>query len=204
MVISQNNPQIKAMDYDDLTRTIKYLLDAAWGEGWGNFTPDGPNLTDPHNVDYPFIVHYIENLQPGIVGKDTREIRPRLRHFVQNDDVNGTGPPGTKIYGQVFDANVVFEVWEETNAQVSKLAKEFRNTLNMYTGFLKSKGLREIQFVAMETDMSTNKIRDSYKVRKLTYFVKFEEVTEVPTDIFRVMEVVDAKLEKEAKDQLGE
>lgn len=202
--ISKPTQASGSMDYDEMTKTIKYLLDAAWGPKWGSFTPDGPNVTDEKNVEYPIILHYITDMRPGLIGKTTREVKPRQRYFGFNEDANGNLPPASKIYGQVFDAEVVFEIWEETNAQVSKLTKEFRQTLATYTGFLKEKGLKEIQFLRMETVFSDTNLRDSYKVRRLVYFVKFEELTEVPTDIFHVMDVVEKKLQEATNTQLGE
>lgn len=193
-----------SMDYEDMAKTIKYLLDAAWGPKWGRFIPDGPNVTDDKHVEYPIIIHYLSVLQPGLIGKNTREIKPRQRYLAFNEDPNGTLPPATKIYGQVFDAEIVFEIWEETNARVDKLTKEFRQTLATYTGFLKEKGLKELQFVRMETDLSKANIRDASKTRRLVYFAKFEELTEVPVDIFRVIDVVEKRLQETTKPQLDE
>lgn len=193
-----------AMDYDQLTETIKYLLDAAWGPKWGQFTPDGPNVTNPHDINYPIIVHYLQHMEPGLVGKNTREIRPRYRQMEETPDANGTMPPLTKVMGQVFDGVIVFEVWEETNFQVNKLARRFRETLSIYSGFLKGKGLKEFQFLKMETDLWDSKIHDAHKVRRLSYFVKFEEITTVPIDVLRVMDVVEERLQEIAETQLGE
>ncbi|MES9681827.1 hypothetical protein ABWK22_02680 [Gottfriedia acidiceleris] len=204
MAISPPTQANGSMDYEEMTKTVKYLLDAAWGPKWGSFTPDGPNVTDETNVEYPIILHYISEMRPGLIGKNTRELKPRHRYSAINEDLNGTLPPVVKIYGQVFDAEVVFEIWEETNAKVDKLTKEFRQTLSTYTGFLKEKGLKELQFLRMETDLSNSKIRDSHKIRRLVYFVRFEELTEVPTDIFHVIDVVEKKLQEVTKTQLGE
>lgn len=206
MVVEINKPTQAngSMDYEDMTKTIKYLLDAAWGPKWGSFIPDGPNVTDDKHVEYPIIVHYLSVMQPGLIGKNTREIKPRQRYLAFNEDSNGTLPPATKIYGQVFDAEIVFEIWEETNARVDKLTKEFRQTLATYTGFLKEKGLKELQFVRMETDLSKANIRDANKTRRLVYFAKFEELTEVPVDIFRVIDVVEKRLQETTNTQLGE
>ncbi|UOE58249.1 hypothetical protein IRB79_27895 (plasmid) [Cytobacillus oceanisediminis] len=190
------------MDYDDLATTIKYLLDASWGPEWGNFSPDGPNVTDPTNVDYPVIVHYMSEMMPGKIGTSTRELKPRHRYFATNDEAGGGQPQAVRIYGQVFDAEVVFEIWEETNASAARLAKQFRQTLAAFTGYLKEKGLKEIQFLRMETDLSNSRIKDNYKIRRLVYFVRFEELTEVPTELFQIIEVVENRLQKDAEGQL--
>lgn len=191
------------MDYEEMVKTIKYLLDASWGSEWGSLTPEGPNVTDPTNVEYPIILHYLTEMRPGVIGKNgTREIKPRYRYTGFNEDANGTLPPAVTIYGQVFDAEVVFEVWEETNAQVDQMAKQFRHTISAFTGFLKEKGLKEIQFLKMEQNPSSDKVRDAHKIRKLYYFVRFEELTEIPTDIYRVFDVVEERLQSESETQL--
>jgi hypothetical protein len=190
------------MDYEELIATLKYLLDAAWGQEWGKLSPDGPNVTDPTNVQYPIITYYLKEMRPGMIGNNTREIKPRQRFYAVNDEVNGTQPKAVKIYGQVMDAEVVFEVWEETNGKADILAKQFRQTMRAYTGYFKEKGIKEIQFVRLENDQSNNRIRDSYKIRRLTYFVRFEEITEVPTDLLGVIDVVEEKIQSIAHDQL--
>jgi len=195
-----NQKRLKAsgtMDYEEMMKIIKYLLDASWGSKWGSFTPDGPNVNDPKDINYPIILHYLSVMEPGTIGKDTKEIKPRFRSAYTNEDVNGNMPPVMKVYGQVFDAQIVFEVWEETNAQVEKLAKQFRQTLAAFTGYLIEKGLLGIKFLRMETDLTSGTIRDSYKIRRLYYAVRFEELSEVPVDIFRAFEVVDNRLHKE-------
>ncbi|MGK0536213.1 hypothetical protein [Bacillus sp. 'calajunan'] len=188
-----------SMDYEDMTKTIKHLLDAAWGTQWGSFTAEEPTVTVDKPVAYPVIIHYLKLMQPGLIGKSIREIKPRQRYLAFNEDPKGTLPPATKVYGQVFDAEVVFEIWEETNARVDKLTKEFRQTLATFTGFLKEKGLKELQFVKMETDLSKANISNVSKVRRLVYFAKFEELTEVPVDILRVIDVVEQKLQETTK-----
>lgn len=201
MAIKEINEPLQAsgcMDYESFVSTLKYLLDASWGPKWGRLTPDGPNMADVNNVEYPIILYYINEMRPGKIGKSTQEIRPRHRHSFLNTEANGDYPPQSSIYGQVFDAEIVFEVWEETNAKVDKMAKQFRQTLATYAGFLKGKGLKEIQFLKMVPNYEST-LRDAHKVRALSYFVKFEELMEVPTDIYRVIEVVDKQLQEETK-----
>lgn len=186
-----------SMDYEGLMKTIKYLLDASWGKSWGLFTASGPNTTDPRSVDYPIVIHSLEHLVPGVIGKTTREVKPRHRYFGINEDVNGTAPPAVSVYGQVFDAEISFEIWEETNEKADKLARKLRQLLATFSGYLKEKGLKEILFMKMEKKTSNLGMRDDHKVRVLTYFVKFEELHEVPIDLFKVIEVVERKLQEQ-------
>ena len=184
------------MDYEEFIRALKYLLDAAWGPNWGKFSSEGPNTTDPRNVEFPLITHNIGCLQPGRIGKNTREIKPRYRYFESLVDVNGTQPPARNIYGQIFETECTFEIWEETNAQADIMAKKFRQLLSTYTGYFKEKGLKEMYFLRQEGGTLGTGLQDMHKNRRLTYFVRFEEITEVPTDIINVINVVDEQLQK--------
>lgn len=205
MGLTETTPPLQSsgnMDYDEFVVVMKYLLDASWGENWGAFTPDNPNVTDAKNIKFPIIVHYLNELQPGVVGKGTKEIKPRYRYLGKNSTPDRANINATTIYGQMLDAEVVFEVWGETNGEVNEMTKRLRQTINAFTGYLKEKGLHEIQFLKMEPDLGGSKMNDSYKIRKLRYFIKFEEITEVPSDIFRIFDVVDKKLQEETKNRI--
>lgn len=199
-MVEQDKPQqaTDSMDYEGFMTVLKYLLDAAWGSDWGTFTPEGPNTNDPHDIQYPIITYIMDRMEPGKISKDgTREIKPRLRYIDRSRDVNGTQPPVTSIYGQVMEASISFEIWEETNAQADEMAKRFRALISTYAGYLKEKGLKEIIFVSQTPSAYSTDIQDAHKVRRLTYFVKIEELIEVPTDVFHVMDVVDKNLHKQ-------
>lgn len=189
-----------SMGYDEAMEHIKYLLDASWGDGWGSFSPDTPNVTDPKNIDYPIIVHYLEIMEPGLIGEDRREIKPRIRHTRAVDDPNGTHPEGVRVYGQVFDARIVFDVWGETNSEASQYAKYFREIITMYTGFLKSKGLKEISFASISKSMGDTGIQDSHQIYHVSYNVRFEELITEPVSYLKTIEVVEKKLKEQLKD----
>lgn len=177
-----------SLDYDGFTTLVKFLLDSAWGSDWGIFTADMPSGNDPTDMKLPVITYSLQGLHPGLVGKTAREIRPRHR-FTEKRSTNGNEPSHIKILGQVMDATVKFEVWEESNAKVEKLSKKFRDLMNIYSGFLIGKGLRGIVFEEMTDEVE--RFRDSIQGRKLTYKLQFEEFTEVPSDHIRVIEMVN-------------
>lgn len=176
------------LDYDGFTTIMKRLLTAAWGDKWGLFTADAPSGNDPANINFPIITYGLKYLRPGQVGKNTREIRPRQR-FVETRDVDGTQPSGTIIKGQVMDAEIVFEIWEESNSKVEKLAKKFRDFMTIYSGYFKSQGLRNILFLMLNDQSESGRFRDNTVCRKLIYQIQFEELTEIPTDVFNTIEV---------------
>lgn len=197
MELNKGKPPLQAqqsMDYEEFAKTLKYLLDAAWGDKWGSFSEEGPNQTDPKNVSYPIIVHSLEEFGPGLVGKNTREIKPRIR-FIDAHGTNGNNPPSTAIYGQVMQGVLVFEVFEETNAKANALAKRLRSTIAVYTGYLKELGLKDLIFQSQKVGPSV--IRDNCVSRELRYLISFEELSEVPFDIFRVIEVIEKNFHHE-------
>jgi hypothetical protein len=179
-----------SLDYDGFTTLMKRLLTAAWGDKWGTFTSDAPSGNNPQNIEFPIITYSLKFMRPGEVGKGTREIRPRQR-FIDNRDVDGTQPNSTIIKGQVMDAEIVFEVWEESNAKVEKLAKKFRDFMTIYSGYFKSQGLRNILFLMMNDTPENGRFRDNTVCRKFIYRIQFEELTEIPTDVFKVIDTAN-------------
>ena len=182
-----------SLDYDGFTTLMKRLLYAAWGDKWGVFTADSPTGNNPESIVFPVITYSLKYLRPGQVGKNTREIRPRHRFTEYREDTNGTAPPSSIIKGQVMDGEVVFEVWEESNSKAEKLAKKFRDFMTIYAGYFKSQGLRNIQFAMMNDQPENGRLKDNTFCRKLIYQIQFEELTEVPTDIFNIIDAAHLK-----------
>jgi hypothetical protein len=175
------------LDYDGFTTLMNRLITAAWGDKWGTFTADAPSGNDPSNIEFPIITYNLKFLRPGLVGKSTREIRARHR-YTDYRDVDGTQPTATIIKGQAMDAEVVFEIWEESNVKVEKLAKKFRDFMTIYSGYFVNQGLRGIQFLMMNDQSENGRFRDNTVCRKLIYQVQFEELTEIPTDVFNIID----------------
>jgi len=90
-----------------------------------------------------------------------------------------------------MDAEIVFEVWEESNAKAEKLAKKFRDFMTIYSGYFKEQGLKNMVFVLMSATPNGEILRDNAVCRKLVYFVKFEELTEIPVDVIKTIEVAN-------------
>jgi len=176
------------LDYDGFTTLMKRLLYAAWGDEWGVFTADAPSGTESEQVDFPVITYLLKFLRPGQVGKSAREIKARQRFIDYRPDANGTEAQAVTIYGQVMDAEVVFEIWEESNIKTEALAKKFRDFMTIYGGYFKSQGLRNIHFLMMNDQPENGRFRDIAVCRKLIYQIQFEELTEVPSDVFRIID----------------
>jgi hypothetical protein len=178
------NPRLQAngtCDFEGFTDIVFRLLNAAWGPNWGMFVEDYPNNSfDGSDVTTPIITYKLTEMKPGQIGRDgTREIKPRHREtIVPNDD------PSTaiQIYGRIFDAIVEFEIWEENNTKASKLATKFLDFMDMYTGYIKQQGVKEIIFQKFTND-TTTALNDNMVSRKIEYFVRFEHLNEVHSDV---------------------
>lgn len=174
----------KSSDFDEFTDVVHRLLNAAWGKDWGTFCEAFPNGTDPSNVKLPAITYSLEEMVPGVISKDgTREIKPRHRHQYR---VEGSmGPQTVDIYGRIFDCKVVFEVWEKNNTKATKLAKKFMDFMDMYTGYIKSQGVKEIILEKYNNKTSGEKWRDNVVCRSIQYFVRLESLNEVHSDVIQ-------------------
>lgn len=170
-------------NFDQFTDIVLRLLNAAWGEKWGTFCEAFPNGREPNNVKLPAITYTLKQMQPGIIGKQgTREIKPRHRGTFRQD-VNGVGPRVVEVFGRVFDCEVIFEVWEENNTKATNLATKFMDFMDMYTGYIKSQGVKEIIFQNYSNDMESGQWRDNIVCRSLKYYVRLEHLSEMPSDV---------------------
>lgn len=181
-------------NFDQFTDIILRLLNAAWGEGWGTFCEAFPNGTNPENVKLPVITYTLANMVPGVIGKNgTREIKARHRATYFNEPNDGS-PRAVDVYGRIFDCKVVFEIWEENNTKATALATRFMDFMDMYTGYIKSQGVKEAIFERYSNEAMFDSWRDNVVSRSLEYFVRLEHLNEVPSDVIeKVTGIVSAK-----------
>jgi hypothetical protein len=170
-------------NFDQFTDIVMRLLNAAWGEDWGTFCEAFPNGKEPDNVKLPVITYTLKEMQPGVISRDgTREIKPRHRGTFKQD-VNGTGPRVVEVFGRIFDSKVVFEIWEENNTKATNLATKFMDFMDMYIGYIKSQGVKEVIFRNYSNNTESGQWRDNIVCRSLSYDVRFEHLNEVPSDV---------------------
>lgn len=168
-----------ALDFDGYTSMMHKLLSLAWGSEWGTFTEESPTTTDATNVKYPIITYGIEEMRPGLIGKSTREIKPRQRHSVVKD-IDGVSEERVAILGQRLDYVVEFQVWEENKKKLMDVHKRFRDFMKTYTGYMMQQGVVQITFVDMKREPSS--LRDAGVSYRYRYLVTLEEVTVIPQD----------------------
>lgn len=186
-------------DFEKFTDLIKRLLSAAWGESWGTFCEAFPNGRDSTEIQLPVITYILTQMVPAVVGKSTREIRPRLRYTFRKEGPNGVEV--VEVYGQLYECTVAFEVWEENNAKADKMAKKFRDLMLIYSDYLKNQGVANIVFVGMDNTTASVNWKDDAVCRKLVYNVRLEELTEIPVGLIeKVTGNVDVKNDLSAND----
>lgn len=175
-----------------MMRTLK----AAWGEDWGTFCEAFPNGLDPQNVKLPAITYMFKSKVPGVVGKDTREIKPRYRETYDLPQDNNTSADKVSIYAQVFDYELVFEVWEENNSRLTELAERFEDFMMTYSGYFMQKGVGQVIFSRMLNGYESKMWRDNLVCRHYTYLVRLEKQVVVPQyvikEIIGKVELVDS------------
>ena len=169
--------------FEDLTNILLRLLNAAWGEDWGTFCEAFPNGREPNNVKMPVITYTLEEMVPGVISNDgRREIKARHRYAdIQGPDA--VGPRAIEIYGRALDCKVIFEVWEENNTKATNLATKFMEFLDIYLGYIKSSGVKEVIFRRYKNGSENGAWRDDIVCRSLTYDVRLEHLFEVASDV---------------------
>lgn len=201
-----NRPRLtsnKVMDFDGFVDTLSALLETVWGENWGTFRIARPTTNDSTSIKMPQITYSLKQMTPGKVGKDTKEIKPRLRESVEGISSLTGEPTIINIYGQRMDCEVEFAVYTENNQETLQLAKNFRAVLTNFKGVLLQEGLHNIWFVEDVDRSEHENLENKVASRGLTYRVSIEEITkeEVATikSFSYQVDVVKNKLELEGK-----
>lgn len=173
----------RAANFDDFTSFIHKLLSAAWGKEWGVFTERFPNGRDPDSVQMPVITYHSKRKRPGIVGKNTQEIKPRFREeYYTNEEGQ---PEVINVYSQVFEHEVVFDIWADSNGVVDALAERFENFMMTYTGYLMKQGVQQIIFLESSDTADGVKLSDTAASRSIKYLVRLEKHVEVPANTIK-------------------
>ncbi len=181
-----------ALDYEGFTDLLYRLFSNAWGDGWGTFTEEFPSTTTPSDIAYPIITYSVVEMQPAMMGKNVREIKPRVRSY-NNVVVNGKSEDVVKVLAQRLDYVIEFRIWEENNKKLEELSKRFRDFMKSYTGYIMKKGTPVLLFQRMErkeTNVGDNAVSQSHY-----YLVRLEEITIVPSmSLSKVTQQVDYDL----------
>lgn len=164
-------------EIEQLAGILKKLCNAAWGEGWGEFSPDLKKGEDTSKVILPQIT----------IETNTREIdealsgpKPRLTDVIHEVDEEGNETGDSfLIYRQWFAYNVEFNIYGRTSKEARTLRKRFENLLTVYAGYLKRKGVSEIWFESEASPKCSLNYDESAFMRCIYYYIRFETITPV-------------------------
>ena len=164
-------------DLEQLAEILKRLCNAAWGNNWGELSPDLKKGENSSEIIVPQIVLDINtrDIAEGIGG-----LKPTLVDIIKETDENGqeTGD-AFLIYRQWFDTNVEFNIYGRTNREARKLQKKFESLLSIYSGYLKRNGISEIFFEREVSPKSSLNYKESTPMRCIYYYIRFESITPI-------------------------
>ena len=164
-------------DLEQLAEILKRLCNAAWGDGWGELSPDLKKGENSSEIIVPQIVldTNTRDIAEGIGG-----LKPTLVDIIKETDENGqeTGD-AFLIYRQWFDTNVEFNIYGRTNREARQLQKKFENLLNVYTGYLKRNGVSEMFFEREVSAKNSLNYNESTPMRCIYYYIRFESITPI-------------------------
>ena len=164
-------------DLEQLAEILKRLCNAAWGNGWGELSPDLKKGENSSEIIVPQIVLDINtrDIAEGIGG-----LKPTLVDIIKETDENGqeTGD-AFLIYRQWFDTNVEFNIYGRTNQEARQLQKKFENLLSVYTGYLKRNGISEMFFEREVSPKNSLNYNESTPMRCIYYYIRFESITPI-------------------------
>ena len=164
-------------DLEQLAEILKRLCNAAWGNDWGELSPDLKKGENSSEIIVPQIVLDINtrDIAEGIGG-----LKPTLVDIIKEINENGqeTGD-AFLIYRQWFDTNVEFDIYGRTNQEARQLQKKFENLLSVYTGYLKRNGISEMFFEREVSPKNSLNYNESTPMRCIYYYIRFESITPI-------------------------
>ena len=165
-----------SMDFDDFIDNVYALLTFLWGEDWGVFTIMKPTTSNGRDIPMPRIVYSLKQVEPGLVGKNVREISPRHREsFIELSPLTGEEVL-VEIKGRVMDCMVEFTIYAENNFEASRLTKSFRQVMEKYKGVLMGRGLQNMWFQKEYERNDRENSEEKVSSRGVLYLVKLEEL----------------------------
>ena len=162
---------------DGLVEIIKQLCNAAWGQGWGEFTPDLKTGEDSSDIVLPQI---LADTNTRDISKELGALKPILMDIQPEYDGEGN-PTGDSflIYRQWFDTNIEFDIFGRNSKEARELMYKFEDLMTVYSGYLKRKGISEVFFLREITPKSSINYNKTTPMRSILYYVRFESVNPI-------------------------
>lgn len=161
---------------EELADLIKKLCNAAWGTGWGEFSPDIKYGENSDDIILPQITIEINTRE---VTEDT-PIKPVLMNVIKEKDEqdNETGD-AILIYRQWFDCNVEFNIYGRNAQEAREYMSKLETLLIVYAGYLKRKGLSEILFLKEVSPKCSLNYAENKNMRSIYYYIRLEKIIKV-------------------------
>ena len=163
-------------DIEMVADILKRLCNAAWGDGWGELSPDLKKGEDSSNIILPQIV-------VDMNGRDISDIsglKPKLMDVIQEEDRNGNQTGDSfLIYRQWFDCNIEFDFYGRTNKEARELQTKLESLITVYAGYLKRHGISEMFFEREVSPKFSLNYDETVPMRCIFYYVRLERITPV-------------------------
>ena len=134
--------------------------------------------------------------EPGTAGgppfSGTQELRARPREFVAVFDNNikkyvGSASPNflekygrlakfVKVYGQVFDNLVQYNIWTRSNYDAEVLTEWFENYMDDFRGMFREAGINQMHFDRRVRDDTLMQRNNGYHLRSILYYIRTERI----------------------------
>lgn len=162
---------------EQLAFLLKKLCNAAWGEGWGELSPDLKKGEDNTTLILPQIT--IEtNLRE--IDDNLNGPKPKLTDVVYETDGEGNKTGDVfLIYRQWYACNVEFNFYGHTTKEARDLMHRFEKLILVYTGYLKRHGIQEIWFENESHPKCSLNYDESTFMRCIYYYIRFESIMPV-------------------------
>ncbi len=164
-------------DIEQLADILKRLCNAAWGEGWGEFSPDLKKGEQTDKLILPQITCEVNTRE---IDENIGTFKPKLTDIMMEEDGEGnqTGD-AFLVYRQWFDYNVEFDIYGRNSKEARMLCKRFENLLAVYAGYLKRHGISEIWFEQETHPKCSLNYDESAYMRSIYYYIRFEAITPI-------------------------
>lgn len=162
---------------DQVCAAIKPLLNAAWGSGWGEFSPDLKRGEKSNEIILPQITAEINE-------RDVSEGMPKKPVLMDTYKETIDGKPAGDsilIYRQWFDCNVEFDFYGRTGSETRELLHKFETLLQVYAGYLKRHGISEMVFLKEFSARNSLNFMEQVPMKCIIFYMRFERIIPLRT-----------------------
>lgn len=183
-VYDVSESESKIDNIDDLASLIKKILNIAWGDDWGEITPQFSTSSDISEASLPKIVYDINYREPS----EGMSRKPTLfKNVLEVVDGKPTGD-SFNIYRQFYDTIIEFNFFGNTMLEARKLMHDFEEIISTYTGLIKKQGLSELVFMNELPSENSVKYISGVPMKSSLYYARFEKIHTVRTSLLNKLD----------------